>query len=119
MATPERARVPPDVQAVTSSSTGRWWLVVALGRDVLAASELEMLRNLRRRFARGGLPPFAKRSPEDDARIAAFKTISGLLWVLREYRDRVARGEAVRLEVSETVEPGRMRVEVVIRASVR
>jgi hypothetical protein len=39
-------------------------------RNVLAAPEFETLRDLRRRFARGGLPPVATRSPEDDARLA-------------------------------------------------
>jgi hypothetical protein len=89
-------------------------------RNVLAAPEFETLRDLRRRFARGGLPPVATRSPEDDARIAVFSTLVELLRVLREFRDRVARGEAVRLQVCEQpTEPGRMRIELVIRPSER
>lgn len=96
--------------------TGPVSRLVAVARNVLDAPDYETLRNLRRRFARGGLPAFAVRSPEDEARIATFKTISALLCVLREFRDRVARGDAVRLVVSEqTIEPGRVRVEFVIR----
>src|SRR5262249_48438998 len=98
--------------------TGRFArLVVAVARNVLDSPEFETLRTLRRRLAHGGLPPVAERSPEDDARIATFATLVCLLRVLREFRDRVARGEAVRLELREqTTEPGRMRVEIVIRA---
>jgi hypothetical protein len=107
-----------DVGVVTIRTWRFARLVAAVARNVLDLPEFETLRTLRRRFAHGGLPPFAKRSPEDDARIATFATLAELLRVLREFRDRIARGEAVRLVVAEQVtEPGRMRVELVIRTS--
>jgi hypothetical protein len=108
--------VPLDVGVVTIDTRRFARFVVAVARNVLDSPEFETLRTLRRSFARGGLPPVAERSPEDDARIATFSTLAELLRVLREFRDRVARGEAVRLEVRELItEPSRMRVELVIR----
>ena len=84
-------------------------------RNVLGTPDFEALRELRRRFARGGLPAAAERSPEDDARITAYRTISELLRVLEDFRARVARGEAVRLVMPEqTSERGRMRIEIAI-----
>jgi len=87
----------------------------AVACNVLGAPEFDTLRRLRRIFARGGLPAAAERSPEDDARIAAFTTIAELLRILDDFRARVARGEAVRLVAAEQPsERGRMRVEITI-----
>lgn len=84
-------------------------------RNVLAAAEFTTLRTLRGLFARGGLPPPAERSAEDDARIAVFTALDGLVRVLDAFRNRVAHGEAVRLAVREQASaPGVLRVEVVI-----
>lgn len=81
--------------------------------DPIASPDFEGLRVLRKKFSRGGLP--ADRTPEDDARIAAYRTIADLLRVLSEFRDRLARGDAVRLVMPEqTNERGRMRFEITI-----
>lgn len=86
-----------------------------VARNVLAAPEFEALRELRRRFACGGLPAAAERTPEEEARIVAFRSIADLLLVLTEFRDRIARGEAVRLVMPEQKsEPGRLRIEIAI-----
>lgn len=86
-----------------------------IARNVLGAPDFETLRHLRRRFARGGLPAEAERTPEDQARIAAFRTIADLLRVLTDFRDRIARGEAVGLVMPEQKsEPGRLRIEIAI-----
>lgn len=86
-----------------------------LPRDVLAAPEYGVLRELRRTFARKGHPPAAEGSAEHQARGAAYTTIAELLRVLAGFRERIARGEAVRLVVPEQKsEAGRMRVEIAI-----
>ncbi|MFT3769637.1 MAG: hypothetical protein QM820_29730 [Minicystis sp.] len=77
--------------------------------------ELTTLRELRRAFARGGLPPMDKRTAEDCARIASFRTLEELCRVLDEFRRRVESGERCRLvEREHAIEPGRLRVEIVI-----
>lgn len=86
--------------------------------DPLEAPEFAALRELRRRLSRGGLP--GQRTPEDDARLAAFATLQELLLVLGEFRVRVRRGDAVRLRVLEQQStPARMRLEVVIEPTGR
>ncbi len=79
----------------------------------LAAPEFAMLRQLRGALARGGLP--ARRTPEDHARIAAFRTVQELLVLLDEYRRRVECGDRCRLvEREHEHKPGRLLFEVAI-----
>ncbi len=81
----------------------------------LAIPEMKTLRELRRALARGGLPPIAKRGPEDFARIAAFRAVTALLGLLDDDRRRVERGERCRLvEHEHPILPGRLIVELVI-----
>lgn len=84
-------------------------------RRVIAIPELKALRELRSALAFGGLPPLARRTPEDSARIAAFRAIEELLHVLNQYRRRIESGERCRLvEREHGREPGRLLVELVI-----
>ncbi len=79
----------------------------------LAAPEFAVLRQLRGTLARGGLP--ARRTPEDHARIAAFRTVAELLVLLDEYRRRVESGDRCRLvEREHDHKPGRLLIEVAI-----
>jgi hypothetical protein len=68
----------------------------------LEAPELGTLRRLCRAFSRGGLPPLTKRTPDDEARIAAFFALQQLLHILEEFRKACARNECVRLVIHET-----------------
>jgi hypothetical protein len=73
------------------------------------------LRDLRRVLARGGLPAVDRRTPEDNARIAAFRTVEELLVVLDEFKRRVERGEPCRLvEREHPREAGRLVIELAI-----
>ena len=79
--------------------------------DPTASPDFELLRVLRKKFSRGGLP--ASRTPEDDARIAVFYVLRMLLDLLAEFTRSVRRGERPRLVVVEqSSTPGRMIVEV-------
>jgi len=81
----------------------------------LALPQVRELRELRRAFAHGGLPPGHRRGPEAHARIASFRTLEELLVLLDEYRRRVERGERCRIVEREHVrEAGRFIVELVI-----
>src|SRR5262249_31755397 len=62
VAAPARGRDPLDVGAMTIETGRVARFVVGVARNVLEAPEFETLRTLRRRFARGGLPPMAERS---------------------------------------------------------
>lgn len=85
--------------------------------NLLTAPEFSALRALRRALARGGLPPVSRRRPHDEARIAAFFTVQQLLHILEEFRKACARGEAVRLAVSETgMSPTRVHMTIAIVA---
>lgn len=85
------------------------------GIDPLGFSELTSLQTLRRLLARGGLPPQPRRSPADDARIAAFFTLQELLHILTEFRRAHLRGAHCRLVVSENGRsPGRITLEIAI-----
>jgi hypothetical protein len=68
--------------------------------DLLASPSFRALRTLLRDFARGGLPSRAARTPEEDARLAAFHALNELVHLLDQYRRRIARGERVRLRVT-------------------
>jgi hypothetical protein len=82
---------------------------------VLALPELKSLREVRKALAYGGLPPTHLRTPEDCARIGAFRVMEELLRVLDVYRRRVESGETCRLvEKEHRREPGRFLVELVI-----
>ena len=81
----------------------------------LAAPEFTTLRDLRRALARGGLRSPSQRTPEDHARIAAFRTLEELMRLLDEYRRCVEGGQRCRLvEREHPREPGRLLLEVVI-----
>ena len=81
----------------------------------LAAPEFTTLRDLRRALARGGLRSPSQRTPEDHARIAAFRTLEELLRLLEDYRRRVEGGQRCRLvEREHPHEPGRLLFEFVI-----
>jgi hypothetical protein len=82
---------------------------------VLALPELKSLRELRKALAWGGLPPAHLRTPEDCARIGAFRVVGELLRVFDEYRRRVEGGEKCQLvEREHRHEPGRFLVELAI-----
>lgn len=86
--------------------------------DPTEAPELATLRTLRRALSRGGLP--ARRTPADEARLAAFITVQELLRVLDDLRVRLRRGEDVHLRVLEQQSTAdHMRVEIVIEPTVR
>jgi len=81
----------------------------------LVIPELKTLRELRRTLAYGGIPSADKRTPEDDARIAAFRAVEELLRLVDEYRRRVERGEHCRIvEREHPHEPGRLLIELAI-----
>ena len=81
----------------------------------LEAPEFSALRTLRRAFSRGGLPPLAKRTPDDESRIAAFFALQQLLHILDEFRRACARGESVRLVIGETgMSPTRILMNIAI-----
>ncbi len=97
---------PPDAEAPRAPA------------DLLATPEFEELRKLRRAFGRGGLPMGDKRTPEDHARIVAFRVLAELLRLLGDYRRRIGNGERVRLvERENPSKEGRLvldiRIEVV------
>lgn len=80
--------------------------------------EIKALRELRFALARGGLPASDKRTPEDSARIAAFRALEELLRLLDHYRRRVEQGDRCRLvEREHPREPGRLVIEMVIEVS--
>ncbi len=82
------------------------------GARSLAIPEIDTLRELRRAFARGGLPP---RTPEDSVRLAAFRSLEGFLDLVDEFRRRIERGERSRLvEREHLTAPGRFVIEIVI-----
>ena len=59
----------------------------------------------------------ATRTPEDHARISAFRAIEDLLHLLDQYRGRVESGECCRLvEREHAREPGRLMIEIAIEA---
>jgi hypothetical protein len=81
----------------------------------IAAPEFATLRDVRRALARGGLPPHDARSPADQARIAAFRALEELLFLLDDYQRRVQRGERCRLvERDHGRTPGRLVFELSI-----
>jgi len=81
--------------------------------DPTAAPEFATLRRMRRTLARGGIP--ATRTPEIQAKLAAFSTLRDLLSLLDEFRKRVQRGERVSLVTTEQSSvAGHMRIEIVI-----
>lgn len=86
-------------------------------RRRLAIPEIHTLRELRHALARGGMPPIAARTPEDDARIAGFRVIQELLAMFEEYRRRIEDGERCRLvERKHPREPDRLLLELAIEA---
>jgi hypothetical protein len=81
----------------------------------LEAPAFSTLRLLRRAFSSGGLPPLSIRTPEDEARIAAFFGLQQLMYILEEFRKACARGEPVRLAVDERAQsPNRIVVDIAI-----
>ncbi|MFT3764713.1 MAG: hypothetical protein QM820_04230 [Minicystis sp.] len=81
----------------------------------LTLPELRALRALRRDLARGGLPPLSARTPEDHARIAAFRMLEELMSLLDQYRRRIESGERCRLaEREHGREAGRLLIELSI-----
>jgi hypothetical protein len=81
----------------------------------LALPELAALRELRRALAHGGLPRMDVRTPADHARIASFRTVEELLWLLDRFRGRIASGERCRLvEREHRRDPDRLVVEISI-----
>jgi hypothetical protein len=86
-------------------------------RRPLALPEIRALRELRRALSFGGLTPSHRRSPEDCARIGAFRVLQELLHLLDQFRRRVEQGERVRLVEREHIrESGRLLIELVIEA---
>lgn len=70
-------------------------------RDPIAGKVFRSLRDLRADLGRGGLPPRAQRTPEDDVRIAVFCALQELVYILEQYRLAVEQGQPRRLVVSE------------------
>jgi hypothetical protein len=82
---------------------------------LLGGAAFAALRDLRRVFARGGMPSRASRSPDEDARLAVFQTLNELVHVLDQFRRCIERGEGVRLVVTERGrQVGRAVVEIAI-----
>ena len=81
----------------------------------LAGESCRMLRELRVAFGRGGLPPRDRRTPEDEARIAAFFVLKELTHILDQYRRAVEEGKPCRLAVNEH---GRQLGKVVIEITI-
>src|SRR5262245_43323545 len=69
-----RGKLPADPPAVGRAAA-------ELPRSPIAAQEFGTLRELRRLFSYGGLPPYESRSPEDYARIAAFFALQELMYI--------------------------------------
>jgi hypothetical protein len=87
----------------------------AVTANPLEAPEFSALRTLRRAFSRGGLPPLLERTPDDEARIAAFFALQQLLLILDEFRRACARGESVHLEIDESgMSPTRLLMTIAI-----
>lgn len=83
----------------------------------LVIPELRHLQDVRAQLARGGLPPLDKRTPEDCARIAAFRTLVELLRLFGRFKQRIEAGERCRLvEIEHPQEPGRLLIEIRIEA---
>lgn len=81
--------------------------------DPTASADFDVLRVLRKRFSRGGLP--AERKPADDARIVVFYVLKLLLELLGEFAQRIRRGERLRLVSREQPSiRGRMLIEIAI-----
>ena len=81
----------------------------------LAIPEIKALRELRHVFARGGLPAPDRRTPEDHARIAAFRMLEELLRFFEQFRHRVENGERCRIvEREHPREAGRLIIELAI-----
>ena len=81
----------------------------------LAAPEFMTLRQVRAELAKGGM--LAQRTPEDHARIAAFRTIEEFLRFVEEYRRRIPSGERCKLvERPHKSETGRVMLEFEIEA---
>jgi hypothetical protein len=79
--------------------------------------ELRLLQELREALARGGMPPPDKRTPEDSARIGAFRTVAELLHLFGRLKRRIEGGERCRLvEREHAREPGRLVIELVIES---
>ena len=81
----------------------------------LAGESFRALRDLRIDFGRGGLPPRDRRTPEENARIAAYRVLYELTHILDQYRRAVEEGRACRLAVSEH---GRQLGKVVIEIAI-
>ncbi len=85
--------------------------LVSTSARALDVPEVAQLRQLRASLARGGMP--RRRSAEDQARLAAFRTVDELLQVLDEYRRRLESGARCRLvEHEHGREPGRLLLEL-------
>lgn len=82
---------------------------------LLGSPSYQALREVLRAFSRGGLPPRASRTPDEDARLVVFQTLNELMLLLDQFRGRVERGEPVRLLVTERgTQAGRAIVEIAI-----
>jgi hypothetical protein len=66
------------------------------------ASELfGTLRELRRAFGRGGIPPMERRTPEDEVRIASFCALQEFVHILDQFRRSIEKGEYCHLVIRE------------------
>ena len=84
-------------------------------QNPLAGESFRALRELRTDLGRGGLPPRDLRTPEDEARIAAYRVLQELTHILDQYRRAVEEGKPCRLTVSEHGRQlGRVVIEVAI-----
>jgi hypothetical protein len=83
----------------------------------LAIPEIKALRELRTALAYGGLPAPDRRTPEDHARIAAFRVVGELLWFFGQFQHRVENGERCRIvEREHPRQMGRLVIEFAIEA---
>lgn len=83
--------------------------------DPVGGEIFRSLRDLRADFGRGGLPPRDERTPEDEARIAAFCVLQELVHILDQFRRVIEQGEQCRLVVSER---GRQLNKVIIEITI-
>jgi hypothetical protein len=83
--------------------------------NVARGPEFTALREVRSALGRGGLPSPDQSTPQEQARLASFRTLEELLRILDEYRRRIESGERCRLVEREHERvPGQLLVELVI-----
>jgi len=81
----------------------------------IGSEPFRALRELRKVFGSGGIPPKEQRTSEDEARIAAFCALQEIVHILDQFRRSIEKGERCHLVVSEH---GRQLGRVVIELAI-